>query len=180
MLYFLFVLKFPTVTKFLGSWVEAGRALKGWSNIEGLVVSGFVLFCFVIVECCSLLMLMHLIQLGTSQLFCREVQGMGVHMNHPQVSWEQQQSGEAGSELYSLCLMCHTAWSVLDQMSLRGAVWLDTDAMEVSGRSKVEGLKPEFGWENCVMLILHSKAVKRQGWCFKLTCVFWNHLLHPH
>lgn len=44
MLYFLFVISFPTAMKFLGSWVEVGRALKGESNIEGLLVW---LFCSV-------------------------------------------------------------------------------------------------------------------------------------
>lgn len=42
MLYFVFVLSFPSATKFLGSWLEVVRALKGESNIEGLVV--FLLF----------------------------------------------------------------------------------------------------------------------------------------
>lgn len=33
-----FVLSFPAAVKFLGSWMGAGRALKGESNIEGLIV----------------------------------------------------------------------------------------------------------------------------------------------
>lgn len=49
MLYFLLVISFSTAMKFLGSWVEVGRALKGESNIEGLLVLVW-LFCFFNVE----------------------------------------------------------------------------------------------------------------------------------
>ena len=53
-----------------------------------------------------------------------------------------------------------------------GSVW--------NRASKVDELKHNFGWEDCVILTLHSKAVKRQSWCFKLAHMFWNCLLHPY
>lgn len=107
-----------------------------------------------------------------------------MHTNHLK-SLESSGSPEKLLQSFTVCLICHTARSavmlVTSDVAYRvyvtwhrcyGSIW--------NRASKVEGLKHNFGWEDCVMLMLHSKAVKRQSWCFELARVLWNHLLCPH